>query len=90
MLRIGLFWRGLLKVELEILQNYRKIATLAFLRERQKAADMGTGTRPRLIISRHELKILYLWSVGNAADMLSLVFFGFQEVWEHILHSISF
>ena len=53
MLRIGLLWRGLLKVELEILQNYRKIATLAFLRERQKAADMGTGNRPRLIISRH-------------------------------------
>ena len=40
----------------------------------KKAADMGTDDHPRLIISRHGLKILYLWSVGNAADMLSLVF----------------
>ena len=45
----------------------------------KKAADMGTDDHPRLIISRHGLKILYLWSVGNAADMLSLVFLAFRR-----------
>ena len=48
-----LLWRDLLEIGMEILQNSQKFATSAFLRERQKTADMSTGGRPRLVVSWH-------------------------------------